>query len=146
MAALNLSEISKGIRLAVNCLFQNQNLDCEPVLEGIDELMKDKGIKSVAELQALLETIWYLGDSSRIHYSGGREQVRFLTAHDAKGRQFQAVFIYAIDLFESGSEEEDRRLLYVAMTRAEKCLITSELLKGKSNFLRDFIDYVTVWR
>lgn len=146
MAALNLPEISKGIRLAVNYLFQNQNLDCDPVLEGIDELIKEKSIKSITELQALLETIWFLGDSSRIHYSGGREQVRFLTAHDAKGRQFQAVFIYAIDLFESGNEEEDRRLLYVAMTRAEKCLITSELLKGKSNFLRDFVDYVTVWR
>ncbi len=146
MAALNLPEIRKGIRLAANFLFQEQNLDYEPVLEGIDELIKEKSVKSIVEMQALLETIWFLGESSRIHYSGGREQVRFLTAHDAKGQQFQAVFIYAIDLFESGNEEEDRRLLYVAMTRAKQCLITSELLKGKSNFLRDFIDYVTVWR
>lgn len=146
MAALSLPELGKGIRLAAGCLFREQNLNYEPVLEGLDELIKEKGMKSAAQLQGLLETIWFLGDSSRIHYSGGRDQVRFLTAHDAKGQQFQAVFVYGIDLFESGDAEEDRRLLYVAMTRAEKCLITSEQLKGKSNFLRDFIDHVIVWR
>ena len=119
MAALSLPELGKGIRLAADCLFREQNLNYEPVLEGLDELIKEKGMKSAA---------------------------RFLTAHDAKGQQFQAVFVYGIDLFESGDAEEDRRLLYVAMTRAEKCLITSEQLKGKSNFLRDFIDHVIVWR
>ena len=145
-AALCLSEVSNAVRLAAANLFMDQNLDYVPVLEGIDELIQEKGIKTLMELQALLEMIWFLGDSARIRYSGGKDQVRFLTAHDAKGQQFQAVFIYAIDLFESGNVEEDRRLLYVAMTRAEKCLITSELLKGKSNFLRDFIDYMKVWR
>lgn len=145
-AALCLSEVSHAVRLAAANLFMDQNLDYAPVLEGMDELIQEKGIKTLMELQALLEMIWFLGDSARIRYSGGKDQVRFLTAHDAKGQQFQAVFIYAIDLFESGNVEEDRRLLYVAMTRAEKCLITSELLKGKSNFLRDFIDYMKVWR
>ncbi len=145
-AALCLSEVSHAIRLAVANLFIGQNLDYAPVLESMDELIQEKGIKTLTELQALLEMIWFLGDSARIRYSGGKDQVRFLTAHDAKGQQFQAVFIYAIDLFESGNAEEDRRLLYVAMTRARKCLITSELLKGKSNFLRDFIDYMKVWR
>lgn len=145
-AVLNLPEIRKGIRLAAVNLFRGQSLDYEPVLEGIDDLIREKRIKNIAELQALLEMIWFFGDSARIRYSGGKEQVRFLTAHDAKGQQFQAVFVYAIDLFETGNEEEDRRLLYVAMTRAEKCLITSELLKGKSNFLRDFMDHVTIRR
>ena len=151
LTAFNLPDMYGAIRLAVHSLFADQHLDFEPILESIQELIFEKKIQTADELLELFDKIWFLKDSPRIRYSNGKNQVRFLTAHDAKGQQFQAVFIYAIDLFESADSdgkdrEEERRLLYVAMTRAEKCLITAELIKGKSNFLRDFIDYVKVWR
>ena len=132
--------------MAAQILFGDQMLALDEAVSEIEELIQVRRINSINELRSLMEMYQLLGDNTRIRYSTETDRIRFLTAHDAKGQQFQAVFVYGIDLFESGYEEEDRRLLYVAMTRAEKCLITSELLKGKSNFLRDFIDYVKVWR
>lgn len=144
--ALFLPGLQRALRLAAGMLFTDQNMDSEPALAEIDDLVQEKRIRTIPELQKMLELMEMLGEGTRIHYPNGNNGVRFLTAHDAKGQQFPAVFLYAIDLFETGNEEEDRRLLYVAMTRAQNCLVTSELIKGKSNFLRDFVDYVKVWR
>lgn len=146
LAMLYLPDLCRAVRMAAQILFGDQMLALDEVVSEIEELIQVRRINSINELRSLMEMYQLLGDNTRIRYSTETDRIRFLTAHDAKGQQFQAVFVYGIDLFESGYEEEDRRLLYVAMTRAEKCLITSELLKGKSNFLRDFIDYVKVWR
>jgi len=74
-------------------------------------------------------------------------KVTMMTIHAAKGLEFKAVFIVGVeeDLFPSSysidSEknlEEERRLFYVALTRAEeKCYITharSRFRNGQSNF------------
>jgi len=75
------------------------------------------------------------------------EKVTMMTVHAAKGLEFRAVFIVGMeeDLFPSAyttsSErelEEERRLFYVAITRAEEmCFISyskSRFRNGKSNF------------
>lgn len=75
------------------------------------------------------------------------DKVTLMTVHAAKGLEFRAVFIVGMeeDLFPSaytlGSErelEEERRLFYVAITRAEElCFISyskSRFRNGKTNF------------
>lgn len=75
------------------------------------------------------------------------EKVTMMTIHAAKGLEFKAVFIVGVeeDLFPSAysvdsekSLEEERRLFYVAITRAEVlCFISyakSRFRNGKSNF------------
>lgn len=62
------------------------------------------------------------GDERR----AGRDEVKIITGHSAKGLEYPYVFIPSLeeDLFphkravEEGNVEEERRLLYVAMTRA----------------------------
>ena len=74
-------------------------------------------------------------DNTRIQFTQTAEHLHMLTAHDAKGRQFQVVIIYGADKFETGDIEEDRRLLYVAMTRAEKS-VHDRGVHGKEYFVR----------
>ncbi len=75
------------------------------------------------------------------------DKITMMTVHAAKGLEFRAVFIVGMeeDLFPSaytvGSErelEEERRLFYVAITRAEElCFISyskSRFRNGKTNF------------
>lgn len=75
------------------------------------------------------------------------EKVTLMTVHAAKGLEFKAVFIVGMEEelfpspFSTGSErelEEERRLFYVAITRAEEqCFISyskSRFRNGKTNF------------
>ncbi len=75
--------------------------------------------------------------------SGREDAVRIITAHSAKGLEFPAVFIPGLEeeifphknSIEADTVEEERRLFYVAMTRAERELTLSwnraRLLRGK---------------
>jgi DNA helicase-2/ATP-dependent DNA helicase PcrA len=67
-------------------------------------------------------------------YRSAAEQVALMTMHASKGLEFRYVFIIGCEdgivpytLFEKGEAdiEEERRLLYVAMTRAKKALFLS---------------------
>jgi uncharacterized protein (TIGR00375 family) len=71
-------------------------------------------------------------------YRGGMESVALMTLHAAKGLEFKAVFIVGCEegllpysLFKSrvSDPEEERRLLYVGMTRARKFLFLSHAEK-----------------
>ena len=65
---------------------------------------------------------------------GNAEKVSMMTIHSAKGLEFEAVFVVGMeeDLFPNqlatynpAEMEEERRLFYVAMTRAKKRLFVS---------------------
>lgn len=77
----------------------------------------------------------------------GREALQLMTVHASKGLEFKAVFISGLEeglcpheqsLFENAGLEEERRLMYVAVTRARQRLYLSHaqsrMLHGKVRY------------
>ncbi|MDO9204261.1 UvrD-helicase domain-containing protein [Methylotenera sp.] len=77
----------------------------------------------------------------------GREALQLMTVHASKGLEFKAVFISGLEeglcpheqsLFENSGLEEERRLMYVAVTRARQRLYLSHaqsrMLHGKVRY------------
>ncbi|MCH5248336.1 MAG: ATP-dependent helicase [Lachnospiraceae bacterium] len=127
--------------------FFSTGLCTTEILEKIEDIMYEKKIGHYRQLYDIMSAMKVFEDDTRIYYSSGeRSQVHMLTAHDAKGKEFPAVILYGIDNFECGDVEEDRRLLYVAVTRAKRVLFILEEYPGKSNFLKDIGKYVSVNR
>lgn len=97
-------------------------------------------IKSLCDLLANEEdrcpAVW-LSESSASRRKIGAPGVKILTAHAAKGLQFKAVvFVFANECpahFADTTEDAERRLFYVAMTRAEDYLAVS--YSGPSKFI-----------
>ncbi|MDD7593248.1 MAG: 3'-5' exonuclease [Peptoniphilaceae bacterium] len=83
-----------------------------------------------ASITDYLQNLALLSDRDKTDEKGG---VNLLTIHSAKGLEFPVVFVVGLEegLFpssrtvEEGNVEEERRLFYVAMTRAEKRLYLS---------------------
>jgi DNA helicase-2/ATP-dependent DNA helicase PcrA len=94
----------------------------------------------------------------------GQDALQLMTVHSAKGLEFDAVFITGLEegLFphensakEEGGLEEERRLMYVAITRAKKRLYMSfsqtRMLHGqsrhniKSRFFNELPDEALKW-
>lgn len=117
------------------------------VFEKLREIIYEKKIPAKWQLYNAMKAMEVFEDDTRIYYmSGDKNQVHMLTAHDAKGKEFPVVVICGIDEFEGDDVEEDRRLLYVALTRAKRVLFLLESYPGKSRFLKDIQEYVTVNR
>jgi len=79
------------------------------------------------------------------------EKVKVMTCHKSKGLEFPVVFLPGVNdgllpHSKSDNENEERRLLYVGMTRAEKELFTSSTMfygnkqMGISKFIYDIFD------
>ncbi|MBC42490.1 MAG: DNA helicase II [Pusillimonas sp.] len=94
----------------------------------------------------------------------GEDAIQLMTVHAAKGLEFDSVFITGLEeglfphensLTEQGGLEEERRLMYVAMTRARKrlylTLAQSRMLHGqtryamRSRFLEEIPDTHLKW-
>ena len=94
------------------------------------------------------------------HQAGqGEDALQLMTVHAAKGLEFDAVFLTGLEeglfpseysLAERGGVEEERRLMYVALTRARQRLYLSmaeqRLLHGQTHFsLRSrFVDEIPI--
>ncbi len=96
-------------------------------------------------------------ESGDTQASAGQEAVQLMTIHAAKGLEFDAVFLTGLEdglfphensLYEPGGLEEERRLMYVAMTRARKrlylSLAQSRMLHGQTRYCMPsrFVDEV----
>ncbi len=100
------------------------------------ETMKKLTNMSVLEsgMEDFLQTISF-GEDGDVRRNGGRkftaDAVTLMTLHGSKGLEFPVVFLYGLDKkrfpLETGAGEtdgeEERRLCYVGMTRAEEELI-----------------------
>jgi DNA helicase-2/ATP-dependent DNA helicase PcrA len=96
--------------------------------------------------------------------AGGQDALQLMTVHSAKGLEFHSVFLNGLEegLFphdnsrnEAGGVEEERRLMYVALTRARRRLYLSfaqsRMLHGQirynipSRFLQEIPDGLLKW-
>jgi DNA helicase-2/ATP-dependent DNA helicase PcrA len=100
-----------------------------------DEVITDEAgeIATDRSLGAYLQQITLLTDADR-NNDADQNVVRLMTIHAAKGLEFGAVFVVGLEenLFPSMMSvssrfdlEEERRLFYVAITRAKDCLFLS---------------------
>ena len=113
--------------------------------EDLDRLLNiDQFVSSVKEYEALnpeaslgefLESVTLSSDVDEI---GGDGDVTIATIHAVKGLEFKCVFIIGLEegifpisrAFDNPSDmEEERRLMYVALTRAEERLLLTHCVK-----------------
>jgi len=112
-------------------------------LENVDELVayaREFDRKEVAgDLQAFLERAALVSDQDG--FVGGTGRVSLMSVHAAKGLEFPCVaitgaemgyFPHARSLGEDAGEEEERRLFYVAMTRAQDALCISHAVRRQT--------------
>ena len=103
----------------------------EALVEGADEFDRERereGEAEVPPLEGYLQQISLLSDQDSIEDK--QELVTLMTLHNAKGLEYDAVFVVGCEdgafphmrALEEGGEEEERRLCYVAITRARKRL------------------------
>ena len=104
-----------------------------PASEDEDDMYLDDEMKTADTLQGLLSiylenaALYSAGDE----YNEGDDYVRLMTIHSAKGLEFGAVFLIGAEdgifpgyksISDMVALEEERRLMYVAITRAKKNL------------------------
>lgn len=110
-------------------------------------IRQEEGIEDIRLVDFLAESS--LLTDQDMNNDGDQEKVSLMTVHSAKGLEFKHVFVVGVeeDLFPSSMSqneirglEEERRLFYVAITRAEKsCTITyarSRFRNGTTNSTR----------
>ncbi len=112
-------------------------------LENVDELVayarEFDAKEAEGDLQAFLERAALVSDQDG--YVGGTGRVSLMSVHAAKGLEFPCVLIagaemgyfpHARSLGEDAGEEEERRLFYVAMTRAQDALAVSHAVRRQT--------------
>ncbi|HEX5395035.1 MAG TPA: UvrD-helicase domain-containing protein [Candidatus Saccharimonadales bacterium] len=113
--------------------------------ENVKELLTVAAEYHDLGLSGFLEEVSLLSDIDQTDFNS--QAVTLMTMHAAKGLEFPAVFITGLEetimphsraLYDAGEMEEERRLMYVAMTRAKEELIltyaTSRTLYGGRMF------------
>jgi DNA helicase-2/ATP-dependent DNA helicase PcrA len=104
----------------------------EARIENVKELMSAAGEYADAGLAGFLEEVSLLSDLDSA--DTGSDAVLLMTLHSAKGLEFPVVFITGLEetvlphsraLYEPAEMEEERRLMYVGMTRAREELFLS---------------------
>jgi DNA helicase-2/ATP-dependent DNA helicase PcrA len=126
-------------------------------LENLDELInaaasflrdEDGTLANPAEVDPLASFLAHASLEAGEHQAGeGQDAVQLMTVHAAKGLEFDAVFITGLEqgLFphenaanERDGLEEERRLMYVAVTRARKRLYLTHaqtrMLHGQTRY------------
>ena len=153
------SGISKDIYSSNNPEDLSRQENLEEFLSGIQDFVesrKEEGREQEIGLSDFLQEVALLTD---LDSEGDEDQakVTLMTIHSAKGLEFSTVFVVGLEenIFPSPmctnsmrELEEERRLLYVAITRAEKhCILTcaqNRFRYGKmevdtpSRFIKDF--------
>lgn len=99
--------------------------ECETTAPGSDRVASN-----------LVDALYEFGTGSLHAADSAHGPLTLLTAHKAKGQEFDHVLILDTDGWKSTADDE-RRLFYVAMTRARKTLTLCERLDGHHAFTQD---------
>ena len=152
-------------------IYKNSGIEKSLLTKSEDDLEKSENIKELISLttkydvfepeEALnlfLEETSLMSDQDELDKKDVQNKVRLMTVHASKGLEYDYIFIVGMEesLFpyervnEIGSdrdEEEERRLFYVALTRAKKKLFLSNAvirtifgarqIRTISNFIKD---------
>ena len=105
-----------------------ENLELVAVAAEFDANRALEGESELTPLEEFLQAISLYTDQDDIER--GESKVTLMTLHNAKGLEYEAVFIIGAEegvfphsrSLEEGNEEEERRLAYVGITRARKRL------------------------
>ncbi len=108
--------------------------EAEGKIENLEELVgvarEYTQASSDPSLSSFLQEISLFSDQDALREEGRAGQVTLMTAHNAKGLEFRAVFMLGMEegifphsrSLEENTVEEERRLCYVGMTRAKERL------------------------
>jgi DNA helicase-2/ATP-dependent DNA helicase PcrA len=132
----------------------------EALLEGAAEFDREREIEGESEITALEEYLQsnMLRSEQDALEGEEAEKVTLMTLHNAKGLEYDTVFVIGMEdgafphmrSLEEGGEEEERRLCYVGITRAERRLYLTwareRQLFGRSerNLPSRFIDEIPI--
>lgn len=152
--------------------YKAQKSDQQDRLDNLDELVsaaaafrpEDSGFEAVSEQAAGNPAFPVLAFLSNAALESGENQagesddaIQLMTVHAAKGLEFNVVFLTGMEesrfpselsLAERGGLEEERRLMYVAITRARRRLYISmaqqRMLHGQTQFgvVSRFVDEI----
>lgn len=132
---LDILSLPDLARLVLNGSGYLQNLKNENTLESASRIENiEEFIRSLEEFSSLTEFLEYVSLVEARDDHLNRDSVSIMTVHAAKGLEFDLVFIPGLEdgVFPSSKSiddkngiEEERRLLYVAVTRARKELYLS---------------------
>ncbi|MFM1654348.1 DNA helicase PcrA [Brevibacillus sp. B_LB10_24] len=137
-------------------LKEEKTLEAAARLENIDEFLsvtqeferksEDRSLLAFLTDLALIADIDSLDDEDEADLGSAEGQVVLMTLHSAKGLEFPVVFLVGLEegvfphsrsLFDDDEMEEERRLAYVGITRAERRLYLtraySRTLFGRTN-------------
>lgn len=157
---LDVSKFIIDVTGYIDYLKERDGFEADERVDNISELLsamaefeensEDKGVSS------FLESISLLGDADT--EEGSEDGVKLMTLHSAKGLEFPVVFIQGVEYgllpyvsygeSDSNDIEEERRLLYVGMTRSmEKLYISwsrSRRIFGgiRSRAVSEFLDEI----
>src|SRR6185369_6441539 len=109
--------------------------DFEHGLEPAGEAQDDVAAAGTPEQQVLAGFLSHASlEAGEREAAAGQDALQLMTVHSAKGLEFSAVFISGLEeglfphensMLEDGGIEEERRLMYVAITRARRRLYLS---------------------
>jgi DNA helicase-2/ATP-dependent DNA helicase PcrA len=125
-------------------------------IENLNELVnaaaafnvEDAAVESGEDADPLTAFLTHAALEAGEHQAGeGQDALQLMTMHSAKGLEFNAVFVSGLEeglfphensLLEKDGPEEERRLMYVALTRARKRLYLSfaqtRMLHGQTRY------------
>jgi DNA helicase II / ATP-dependent DNA helicase PcrA len=113
----------------------------ENVLEFINAIASfEDSIDHAVTMTDFLETFSLSDDNDKVDEEDGNNSVTLLTIHAAKGLEFPCVFIVGMEQnmfphsrsLQEGDVDEERRLFYVALTRAKnKLILTNAKMRYK---------------
>ncbi|HEX4779985.1 MAG TPA: 3'-5' exonuclease, partial [Usitatibacter sp.] len=153
----NLSELVNAAALFAE--------DFEHGLEPAGESQEDVAALGTPQQQILAAFLSHASlEAGEREAAAGQDALQLMTVHSAKGLEFSAVFLSGLEeglfphensMLEDGGIEEERRLMYVAITRARKRLYLSyagsRMLHGQprygivSRFVEEIPPELTKW-
>lgn len=114
---LEIAQKSESVNAFIDTLEEATDWRASNSPSVLKEEIALHGIETLAELLVYTRNLCLLESSIRVEVERG-DSVLLITSFDSKGMEFDTVII--INDFFKGCEEDTRRLLYVAMTRAKE--------------------------